>query len=161
MGTVAEIKEAISKLSPRQYCELMAELVPRPDDEWDRQMMADAESGTLDFVDRNVETAIAEGDSVALGQRFRKSNVKFPSAGTPNFWRCYHALPADVRAAARKSFVLWKREAFHPSLHFKKIGGEKWPVRVGIHFRAVGKFVGDTMVWEWVGSHAQYDHIQP
>jgi hypothetical protein len=33
--TVAEIKEAIARLSPREYCELMAELHPYPDDEWD------------------------------------------------------------------------------------------------------------------------------
>jgi hypothetical protein len=29
MSTVAEIKEAIAKLSPQEYCELMAELYPR------------------------------------------------------------------------------------------------------------------------------------
>ena len=64
MSTVAEIKEAIAKLSPREYCELMAELVPRSDDDWDRQMMADAESGKLDFVDRNVDAAIARAVNV-------------------------------------------------------------------------------------------------
>ncbi len=42
MSTVGEIKDAIAKLSPREYCELMAELLPRSDDEWDREMMADA-----------------------------------------------------------------------------------------------------------------------
>jgi hypothetical protein len=56
MSTVAEIKEAIAKLSPREYCELLAELRPRlPDDEWDKQMKADAASGKLDFIDRNIE----------------------------------------------------------------------------------------------------------
>jgi hypothetical protein len=85
--------------------------------------------------------------------------VKFPSAGTPDFWRQYHALPEPARIAARKSFRLWQQDAFHPSLHFKKIGGEKWSVRVGNHYRAVGKFAGDTMIWDWIGSHAEYDHI--
>lgn len=64
MSTVAEIKEAIAKLSPREYCELMAELMPRHDDEWDRQMMADAEAGKLDFVDRNIEAAVRDGTTV-------------------------------------------------------------------------------------------------
>jgi hypothetical protein len=72
MSTVAEIKEAIAKLSPREYCELMAELLPRSDDDWDRQMMADAESGKLDFVDRNVERAIAEGSALPLEKGFEQ-----------------------------------------------------------------------------------------
>ena len=38
MSTVAEIKEAIAKLSPQEYCELMGELHPFPDDEWGKQM---------------------------------------------------------------------------------------------------------------------------
>ena len=41
MSTVGEIKEAIAKLSPEEYCELMAELRPAlPDDDWDKQMKA-------------------------------------------------------------------------------------------------------------------------
>jgi hypothetical protein len=53
MSTVAEIKEAIAKLSPEEYCELMAELrPPLPDDEWDKQMKADAAAGKLDEMNR-------------------------------------------------------------------------------------------------------------
>ena len=70
MNTVAEIKEAIAKLSPHEYCELMADLVPRSDDDWDRQMMADADSGKLDFIDRNVEAAIAGGTTLPLEKGF-------------------------------------------------------------------------------------------
>ena len=55
MSTVVEIKEAIAHLSPQEYCELMADLQPFSDDEWDLQMKADATSGNLDFVDRHVE----------------------------------------------------------------------------------------------------------
>jgi len=50
--------------------------------------------------------------------------VKFSSAGTPDFWRHYRALPEHMRNAARKAFQLWKEDAFHPSLHFKKMGAE-------------------------------------
>ena len=45
MRTVAEIKRAIDKLSPQERCELEALLHPWPDDDWDRQMQADAEAG--------------------------------------------------------------------------------------------------------------------
>jgi len=45
MSTVAEIKAAIDQLSPQERCELEALLHPWPDDDWDRQMAADAEPG--------------------------------------------------------------------------------------------------------------------
>lgn len=45
MSTVAEIKAAIDQLSPQERCELEALLHPWPDDEWDRQMRADAKPG--------------------------------------------------------------------------------------------------------------------
>ena len=45
MTTVEEIKAAIDKLSFEERCELNALLNPLPDDEWDKQMRADAEPG--------------------------------------------------------------------------------------------------------------------
>ena len=45
MTTVEEIKAAIDKLSFQERCELNALLNPLPDDEWDKQMRADAEPG--------------------------------------------------------------------------------------------------------------------
>ena len=45
MSTVAEIKAAIDQLSPQERCELEALLHPQVDDDWDRQMAADAEPG--------------------------------------------------------------------------------------------------------------------
>jgi hypothetical protein len=85
--------------------------------------------------------------------------VRFPSAGTPKFWSLYFGLPESVRATARKAYGLWQEEPFHPSLHFKKVGGGKWSVRVGLHYRAVGKFANGTMVWDWIGSHGDYDRL--
>jgi len=62
MSTVAEIKEAIAKLSPREYCELMAELrPPSPDDEWDRQMKADAAADKFDEMNRRALAAHEAG----------------------------------------------------------------------------------------------------
>jgi hypothetical protein len=45
MSTVTEIKEAIDHLSPQERCELEALLHPRVDDDWDCQMISDAEPG--------------------------------------------------------------------------------------------------------------------
>jgi hypothetical protein len=83
--------------------------------------------------------------------------VTIPSRGTPEFWRLYRALPDEVKAIARKNYQLWSRDAFHPSLHFKSIGQPNWSVRVGIRYRAVGKFYGNIFFWEWIGSHENYD----
>jgi len=45
MSTVAEIKDAIARLNPRERAELFASLQNWPEDEWDRQMAADSEPG--------------------------------------------------------------------------------------------------------------------
>jgi len=45
MSTVAEIKAAIDHLSPQERCELEALVHPWAEDDWDRQMTADAEPG--------------------------------------------------------------------------------------------------------------------
>jgi hypothetical protein len=83
--------------------------------------------------------------------------VIIPSRGTSEFWRRYRALPAEVRTLAQKNYRLWSANAFHPSLHFKSIGKSDWSVRVGGHYRAVGKFSGETFLWEWIGSHEEYN----
>ncbi len=64
--SVAEIKEAIAKLSPREFCELMAELHPSEDDAWDLQMKADFASGKMDWLARETENAIRDGKTVPL-----------------------------------------------------------------------------------------------
>jgi hypothetical protein len=83
--------------------------------------------------------------------------VTIPSHGTPEFWRLYGALPADIKLLARKCYQLWSANAFHPSLHFKPISQFSWSVRVGDHYRAVGKFAGDVFLWEWIGTHEAYN----
>lgn len=83
--------------------------------------------------------------------------MRINSQGTPEFWRLYRALPAGVRSVARKNYRLWQGNAFHPSLHFKSIGKPNWSVRIGDDYRAIGRFLGDQFLWEWIGSHADYD----
>ena len=80
-----------------------------------------------------------------------------PSRGTSEFWRRYRALPAEVRTLAQKNYRIWSANAYHPSLHFKCIGKSDWSVRVGGHYRAVGKFSGGIFLWEWIGSHEEYN----
>jgi hypothetical protein len=83
--------------------------------------------------------------------------VTISSRGTEEFWKLYRGLPVEVKELARKNYRLWAANAFHPSLRFKPVGKPNWSVRIGDHYRAVGKFAGDTFVWEWIGTHEQYN----
>jgi hypothetical protein len=84
------------------------------------------------------------------------------SHATADFWDCYAKLPEKIQERARSAFQLWLRDSRHPSLHFKQVaaaGENIWSVRVGIHWRALGVRDADTLVWFWIGSHADYDRL--
>jgi len=66
-------------------------------------------------------------------------------------------LPAAARKLAQKNYLLWSANAFHPSLHFKPIHKPNWSARVGAHYRAVGKFTAGIFLWEWIGTHEDYN----
>ena len=74
------------------------------------------------------------------------------------FWRFHGQLPPEIQRLADRSFELLKRDARHPSLHFKKVG-RFWSARVGIHYRAVAVQEGDDLVWFWIGRHDEYELI--
>jgi hypothetical protein len=77
---------------------------------------------------------------------------------SPRFWRCYRHLPQDIRRLADESYRLLKQDPRHPSLHFKRIG-RFWAVRVGLHYRALAVGQEATIVWFWIGPHAEYDRL--
>ena len=83
--------------------------------------------------------------------------MRIPSRGTAEFWRLYRALPVEIKSLARKNYRLWASNALHPSLHFKRIRKPNWSVRIGDHHRAVGKFIANEFVWEWIGTHEEYN----
>jgi len=62
-----------------------------------------------------------------------------------------------AQALARKNYHLWRQNALHPSLRFKRIGERNWSARVGDHYRVVGKFSGDMFVWQWIGTHEEFN----
>ena len=56
--------------------------------------------------------------------------------------------------------MLWLDDPFYPSLHFKKLKGDLWSVRIGNHYRATGYFLSsDTFVWIWIGTHEEYNKL--
>ena len=54
-STVTKIKEAIDRLAPQEYCELMSVLHPFEDDDWDRQMTADVAAGKFVAMNEKAE----------------------------------------------------------------------------------------------------------
>lgn len=67
MTTLHQIKAAIDRLSPQEYCELLAMLHPVVADEWDRQMTADTAAGHLDGIIAAAKADIEAGRTVPLG----------------------------------------------------------------------------------------------
>lgn len=57
MSAVVEIQEAIARLSEAEREELRLWLDAYEEDDWDRQITADAASGKLDFMREQAETA--------------------------------------------------------------------------------------------------------
>jgi hypothetical protein len=72
MSTVAEIWSAIQELSLQERAELEALLHPFADDDWDRQMKADAAAGKFDQLHREAEAEHAAGKTVSLTQILRE-----------------------------------------------------------------------------------------
>lgn len=83
------------------------------------------------------------------------------SATTDWFWKCYSTLPVEVRRQAKDAYTLFIKDAYHPSLHLKRIHSTRpiFSVRIGMHYRVVGVLDGQEITWFWIGSHANYDKL--
>ena len=83
------------------------------------------------------------------------------SRTSARFRECLAKLPATIRRQARRSYLRFREDPFHPSLQFKRLGTARpvWSVRISIDYRALGARDGDVIVWFWIGSHADYDKL--
>ena len=83
------------------------------------------------------------------------------SVTTIKFRKCYSELPAHIQDLAKKSYKLWKEHPRHTSLQFKQIHKTQtiYSVRISLSYRALGVLQNKTMVWFWIGSHAEYDEM--
>ncbi len=83
------------------------------------------------------------------------------SRATRHFWKCYGRLPLDIQQRSRKAYQLWRKNPHHPSLHFKRVR-ETLPlysVRVTDSYRVLGVLEDDTMIWQWIGTHDDYEAL--
>lgn len=83
------------------------------------------------------------------------------SVTTKRFRKAYAYLPEHIQEQTRKAFQLWKKNPFHASLQFKQVHDTEpvYSVRVSLSYRALGVKEKDTIIWFWVGSHADYDKM--
>jgi hypothetical protein len=47
-------------------------------------------------------------------------------------------------------------------LQFKRISPADptlYSARVGSRYRVIGKLKGDTVIWDWIGSHEEYNNL--
>jgi hypothetical protein len=70
-------------------------------------------------------------------------------------------MPKHAQQQAREAYHLFREDPSHPGLRFKQVNADPpiYSARVGIGYRALGGLDGDTIVWFWIGSHADYDKL--
>ena len=83
------------------------------------------------------------------------------SRRTARFKRLFEELPAEVQQSAQRAYVLFQRDPAHTSLQFKRLRADRqtYSIRIGLGYRALGIRFDETLVWYWIGSHAEYDRL--
>ena len=83
------------------------------------------------------------------------------SVTTERFKKAYNELPEQVKESARKAYKKWKENPTHSSLQFKQIHKTQavYSVRINLSCRALGIKQANTLIWFWIGSHAEYDKL--
>jgi hypothetical protein len=119
MGKVERIEQQIQDLSAEELVRLRVWFAAFDAEAWDRQFEADVNAGET----RRAWPASAQ-------RPWRRQNKKaLNHHASPEFWQSYRSLPASIQQL--------KRDARHPSLHFKKVG-RFYLARFGLHHRSVG-----------------------
>jgi mRNA-degrading endonuclease RelE of RelBE toxin-antitoxin system len=83
------------------------------------------------------------------------------SVTTPRFKKAFDKLPINIQTRAKNSYLIWKENPQHPSLHYKQIHNSEpiYSVRIGLAYRALGRIENETMIWFWIGSHEEFNSM--
>ena len=83
------------------------------------------------------------------------------SVTTERFRRALQDLPVAVQQRARRAYATFRQDPRHPSLRFKQVHPTRpiYSARIGLGYRALGVREGETIIWFWIGSHADYDRL--
>ncbi|MEO1376920.1 MAG: hypothetical protein AAFW70_22020 [Cyanobacteria bacterium J06635_10] len=80
---------------------------------------------------------------------------------TSKFRKMFADLPEQIQEQAREAYRQFKEDPNYPSLRFKKVHPQLpiYSARVNRDYRVVGQLDEDTVIWFWIGSHAEYDQL--
>jgi hypothetical protein len=83
------------------------------------------------------------------------------SRTTTAFWKCYKGLSLEIRKEAKKTYKTFRKDPYHPSLHFKQVHSTRpiFSLRITKAYRAVGIQQDKQIIWFWIGSHGDYDNL--
>lgn len=83
------------------------------------------------------------------------------SSVTKTFRKRLNNLPASVQEQAAKVYSLWQKDAYHPSLQFKRVSQRQpiYSARVSMNYRVLGLLESDHIYWYWIGAHDEYDEL--
>lgn len=83
------------------------------------------------------------------------------SSLSKDFRKRLSRLPKPVYNNAKKAYMLWQKEPYHPSLNFKRVSQSEpiYSVRIGLKYRAVGLMENNHIYWFWIGPHGEYDSL--
>ena len=77
---------------------------------------------------------------------------------TERFKKLFSRLPVEIQERTNKTYSLFKKNPFYPSLHFKRVHSTRpiYSVRITNDYRAVGILKDSEIIWFWIGSHSAY-----
>ena len=83
------------------------------------------------------------------------------SVTTERFRKAYAELPEHIKTQTIKAYRIWKKNIHHPGIQFKQIHKAEpiYSVRITLSYREIGVKEKNTIVWFWIGSHAEYDKL--
>ena len=65
-------------------------------------------------------------------------------------------LPPHVQKQAKRTFEHLVQNPRYPSLQFKRIN-QQYSIRINRQYRALGDIQEGGIVWDWIGSHDEYE----
>ena len=83
------------------------------------------------------------------------------SRTTRRFRRAFARLPKPIKERAREAYRRFVENPNHPGLRFKRIHPTEpiYSARVTKDYRTLGLLEDDTIIWFWIGTHADYDEL--
>lgn len=80
---------------------------------------------------------------------------------TKRFRKLLAALSNEIQKQAKDAYTHFKKDPYHPGLHFKRVHSTRpiYSVRISINYRAVGIQKDSEIIWFWVGIHTDYEKL--